>query len=179
MLILMTMASLLVAPTALPDRPTAADTLPTWLRRHLETQAGGTGRWIADNSRYKGPNEAIDAYGIQWTWGLGRRSLQGRLFGLRDAEEVGPFWEFRLFWHPAERRAMLYQFGLGGGVGMGPLDLVGNSIVIDQIFYDPDGSTRRVRHESMFEGTTETGDSFDWVDGARVKGRTYVWKRVP
>jgi hypothetical protein len=179
MLSLMAMASLLAVPIAVPARVPPADTLPTWLRQHMETQAGGTGRWIADNALYQGPNEAIDAYGIQWTWGLGRRSLQGRLFGLRGGEEVGSFWEVRLFWHPAERRALLYQFGLGGAVGMGSLDLEGSTIVIDQVFFDPDGSTRRVRHESVFEATTEHGDSFDWADGAWVKGRTYVWKRVP
>lgn len=105
--------------------------------------------------------------------------MTGRLFALRDGAEAGTLWEFRIFWHPGEERAYVYQFGSGGALGVGsmtPPDADG-TMVLEQTFYMPDGSRRRVRHESRTVGDRESGQSFNWVNGGWAPGRNYVWIR--
>jgi hypothetical protein len=158
---------------------TCADTIPHWLRAVMTDLVAGSGRWIADNTAYRGTNEPYDEYGLEWRWGLGRQTVRGRLFGLQSGREVGDFWEFRLMWHPGDCQALLYQFGSGGALGVGPMAPDGNGgTVLDQIFYYPGGQSERVRHESRVIGDEERGSSFNWVDGEWQKRRTYTWRRV-
>lgn len=167
------------------DRPPHAppaigcgDSMPAWLRDHMRQLAQGTGRWIASNHRYMSDDEPFEEYGIAWRWGIGRQSLIGRLFGVRQGREAGDFWEFRLVWHPRDCEAVLYQFGFNGTIGIGPMvpdDSLGT--VLEQTFYAVDGSETRVRHESRIQGNREYGNSFDWVDGEWQPRRSYVWER--
>ncbi len=95
--------------------------MPKWLQEHMNFITAGTGIWITDNSRFKNENEPFDEYGTEWKWGIGKKSITGRLFGLKDQKEAGDLWEFRLFWHPQERKAILQQFGGNGIVGIGEM----------------------------------------------------------
>jgi hypothetical protein len=81
------------------------------------------GTWIADNSAFKDANDTTDAYGIDWSWGLGRKSLIGRLYGIKDGKEIGTFWEFREFWDPGQGQVMATQFGGNGTYGVGPHEI--------------------------------------------------------
>lgn len=166
-----------IPPSPFPP-PARADTLPDWLRRHMANRVAGTGRWVADNAAYRGTDEPIDAYGMEWTWGPGRQSIRGRLFGLQGDREVGTYWHFQLAWHPAERRPVLYQFGAGGAVGIGPMDFQEGKLIVDQIFYRPDGSSIRTRHESEESGGLDDSRSFDWEGGRWVARRHYLWRRT-
>ena len=47
------------------------------------------GTWIADNSQYKSDLDTLEAYGIQWTWGLTKKSMVGRLYGIKGGKDVG------------------------------------------------------------------------------------------
>lgn len=44
--------------------------MPKWLQDHMSYMTEGTGRWITDNSRYKGEKELSDEYGTEWVWGV-------------------------------------------------------------------------------------------------------------
>jgi len=158
--------------------PTVADTIPDWLREHMANRVAGTGRWITDNAAYRGTDEPVDAYGMEWAWGPGRQSIRGRLFGLHGDKEVGTYWHLQLAWHPGERRPVLYQFGGGGAVGIGPMDFQDGKIIVDQVFFRPDGSSFRTRHESLEAEGLEDSCSFDWAGGRWVARRHYVWRRT-
>ena len=158
---------------------TAADSAPAWFRRHLENLTSGSGRWTADNSAFRSQGEPWDAYGLEWTWGLGRQSVKGRLYAIKDGKEVGSFFEYRLLWHPGERKAMLFQYGSDGTYGLGVIEPDGaNGTAVEQTFYQPDGGTTRVKHTDRHIGEVRVVRSFDWVNGAWHPRRVYHWKRV-
>jgi len=160
-------------------RQACSDTIPSWLRSVMVDLTTGAGRWIASNAAYRSESEPNDEYGLEWGWGLGRQTVRGRLFGIRAEREVGDFWEFRLAWHPGECQAILYQFGVDGTMGVGPMTSDGQGgTVIDQVFHHPGGTSERVKHESIVRGNEEHGVSFQWVNGTWQKRRTYIWRRV-
>ncbi|MEZ5293907.1 MAG: hypothetical protein R2745_22680 [Vicinamibacterales bacterium] len=140
------------------------------------------GTWVADNAPFKGPNDPNDAFGIEWQWGLGRKSLKGRLYGVRDGKEIGTYWEFHEYWHPGEGRVIATQHGSDGTFGSGPHEIRndGTSEMV-QTFWNPRArTTTRVGHRSRLDGDTHTTTSFDVsASGTWTERRTYVWKRRP
>ena len=167
---------LLIALPAAAEPPAPA---PEWVSG-MWTELAGT--WVADNSAFRDERDTMDAYGIEWRWGIGRKSLVGRLYGIRDGKEVGTFWEFREFWHPGERRLIATQFGSDGSYGAGPHERKPDgSREMLQTFFDPEaGRTFKVGHRARLEGDVHTTTSFDVdEDGTWTKRRTYVWKRQP
>jgi hypothetical protein len=123
----------------------------------------------------------MDAYGIEWEWGLGKKSLVGRLYGIKGGKDVGTFWEFREFWHPGEARLIATQHAGDGTYGTGPHEVKadGTSEMV-QTFFDPGAGTKSiVGHRSKLEGDVHTTSSFN-VDekGVWTPRRTYVWRRI-
>jgi hypothetical protein len=154
------------------------DVIPQWLEKNMSQAMQGSGKWIADNSRYKSEQEPYDAYGIQYSWGLGKKSLNSRLYGITNGTEAGTFWEYRLFWHPGEKKAFLHQFGGDGTFGSGELKPLGESgkFELIQTFFSPDGSTWQTKHESIETEKERQTISFSYQDGAWKENRTYVWR---
>ena len=151
--------------------------MPGWAREHLAALTRGSGRWVASNARYASESETADAYGLEWEWAIGRQGVKGRLFGLRDGEEIGTYWELRTFWHPAERRLVAEQFGAGGRFGHGTIRPTGDrEVEVEQTFYAADGSASRLLHRSTDRGTSKVDRSFDWQDGAWQPRRQYTWE---
>lgn len=166
-----------VLATPIPSAPAENQAIPDWYLRDIEDKTRDGGVWIADNSAYREEDGGIDAFGIEWRAGIGGKSMVGRLFSLRDGQELATHWEFRMFWHPVDREAMAYQFGVDGTVGWGvatpgPDE---SSSIIEQTFASPDGTVTRVRHETRTEGDRDIGHSFNWVDGEWQPRRTYTW----
>ncbi len=152
--------------------------MPAWAKAEMQRMVG---TWLADNSAYQSTDEPIDAYGMEWQWGIGEQSLTGRLYGLRDGAEIGTFWEFRQFWHPGENQLLLYQFGANGTVGWGPLRQTAekeNEMI--QTFVGPDGHSSQVGHRTVFTSADEhVGSSFTVdADGTWTENRSYTWRRV-
>ncbi|HSF18258.1 MAG TPA: hypothetical protein VLK65_22170 [Vicinamibacteria bacterium] len=69
---------LLAGPAARSMEPRPA---PEWVVTNWKNLIGV---WIADNSAYKTDDDSMDAFGLEWTWGIGNKSLVGRLYGIRD-----------------------------------------------------------------------------------------------
>lgn len=65
-----------------------ADSAPAWFRRHIEGLTRDSGRWIADNAGFISQSEPWDHYGLEWTWGLGRHSVKGRLYAIKAGKDV-------------------------------------------------------------------------------------------
>ncbi|HCU49636.1 MAG TPA: hypothetical protein DGG94_07525, partial [Micromonosporaceae bacterium] len=66
-----------------------AEVPPKWVQADWEYYTRGTGKWIADNSAHKNENEPWDAYRLEWTWGLGKKTLRGRLLAMKDGKDAG------------------------------------------------------------------------------------------
>jgi len=153
------------------------DSPPAWFRRHLEGLARGTGRWTADNSAFKSEGEPWEAYGMEWTWGLARQTVKGRLYAIKDGKEVGSLFEYRVLWHPGDRKAMIFQYGSDGTYGWGVIEPDGeNGTVVEQTFFGPDGGTTRVKHTDVLTGDSRVAQSFDWTDGTWKPRRLYRFK---
>ena len=159
------------------EAATPEDSFPHWFDEHIAHVTQGSGRWIASNAEYQSEAEPIDAYGIEWKAGLGNKSLAGRLFGLQAGQEVGTYWEFKVAWHPGDRKVYVYQFGSDGTFGVGPLSDQGGVRRLEQTFYRPNGETFRVGHDERASEGTLSGGSFDILDDGTWKPRrAYVWK---
>lgn len=155
--------------------------MPKWLQEHMTYITQGTGRWITDNSKYKGEKEQSDEYGTEWEWGVRRRSIKGRLFGLKDKKEVATFWEYRLFWHPKEHRAILQQFGGNGVFGIGEMRYVKtdkhSEIMTEMTFYSPNGKSWKDLHRVTGTKDKHQTSSFFYKDGSWREKRNYTWIR--
>lgn len=160
-------------PSSLPAQAQA----PRWFLDEVTGATAGTGRWIADNRAYTGPEEPADEYGLEWRQGPGGVSMTGRLFGLRGGSEIATYWQFLVYWHPARQVAVILQVSASGVVGEGTIREREGGTVAEQVFHSPDGGSRRIRHESEVSASERRDRSSDWVDGAWKAGRSYTWRR--
>ena len=173
-LVLVTVAVVVAAPSN-EDR----GGLPDWLEEHMLFSTRDGGRHVTDNSAYQSAGEPADQYAVEWSYGLGKKSMKGRLFGLRDGEEIGTYWEIRLFWHPGRREAVLHQYGGDGRVAVGTVseaDDGGLRALMD--ITAPDGTVTSVRDDhSPADGDTHTTASFVRQGDEWRARRSYTWSR--
>lgn len=167
------------------EKPKAAagssSSIPQWALDYFKFRTAGTGRWLADNAKYKGANEPFDEYVTEWTWSAGKQSIKGRLFGLTDKKESAPFFEFRMHWHPGDRKVITQAFGAGGSYALGELKQ-GDSkseVRIEHTVYLPDGSSFREWVKEIDSADQFQTEDFRWKDGKWQPLRSYVWQRVP
>lgn len=146
--------------------------IPEWFKTHMEEMVG---TWKTDNAKYMSENETWDAYGMVWEYGIGKMSINGRLYGIEDGEKSGDFWEFKTFWNPDDGKVYAYQFGGNGTLGKG--EATEDSVL--QTFYYPNGQSAKVGHKAWFdeEGKHHT-KSFNVTDDGKWEDRRYyVWKK--
>lgn len=152
--------------------------IPDQVLRHWEVLTANGGTWIADNSAYINDTEKADAYGITWTYGLGKTSVTGRLFGIKDGKEFGTFWEFRVFYHPEQKKLMYHQYGWGAGLGIAEMKLIDDTRSEDVVaLMYPDGTSSKVKHENDTRSDIQYAQSYEWKDGEWKKQRYYEWKK--
>ncbi|MCH9651562.1 MAG: hypothetical protein K0U98_25270 [Deltaproteobacteria bacterium] len=161
--------------------PTAfAAEAPAWFMDHLEFMAKDGGRWVTSNTAFQSEAEPFDTYAMDWQWGLGKKTLKGRMYALKDGKEVTTLWEFRTVWNPQLNKAYHYQFGGDGTLGIGVMNTTGEGRTASaQDFLLPDGGEFRAGHrnEHLKDGRFKT-DSFDILpDGTWKARRSYTWKR--
>lgn len=138
------------------------------------------GIWIADNSEYKSKEEPYEAYGLEWKYGIGNKSLIGRLYGIKDGKDIGTFWEFRNYWDSDKKTAMLMQFGSDGTIGVGPFTTMNaNETELKQVFTTPNGFQYNVGHKTkIIDSLKHIGSSFSIDEkDAWKKNRTYIWEK--
>ena len=138
------------------------------------------GSWRADNSEFLSEAEPFDAYQIDWTWGLGERSLHGVLVGVRDGHVVDTFWTMHRYWNPADRAVQFFQIGGDGTIGVGEEMLRPNGVIyVEQEFSSPAASAPwTVIHEAVTDGGEHVTSSFDVdANGSLTPRRTYTWLR--
>jgi hypothetical protein len=149
---------------------------PAWFLEEIATLTHGSGRWITDNASYKNENEPYESYATEWKASFDGTSMTGRLYGIIDGKEVGEFWQFRQYWHPGRKEAIVEQFGWGGTVGIGVAWHEDGETKSDQSFFAVDGSVNRTGHISSFpDSSTHVTASFDIVGDEWQPRRVYTW----
>ncbi|MGD9964937.1 MAG: hypothetical protein AB7T59_00275 [Hyphomonadaceae bacterium] len=152
-------------------------TLPQWWVDHVAFISRDGGVWVTPNATTD-PN-APDAFGMEWRASNEGRVLTGRLYGLRNGQEIAEYWTFREFWHPGEQRAIVQQWGGPGLYGVGESRWENGEGVLDQTFWLPDGRSWREGHRNRENGDAYETVAFD-IDAAGVwtpkDART--WRRL-
>lgn len=150
--------------------------LPDWYTADLKANLG---IWTTDNSEYKSDEEPYDGYGMEWTWGIGKSSLRGRLYGIQSGQATGDFWEFEQYWDPQAQKAVLVQHGHNNIVGTGTAKPFKNGqIEAIQTFSMPGLEAWEERHLNKIEGNTLTTLSFRKdKSGKWVQKRSYTWTK--
>lgn len=165
-----------------PPLPQAgpAEIPPKWVQADWEYYTQGTGKWIADNSAHKSESETWDAYRLEWTWGLGKKTLKGRLLAMKDGKDVGAIFEYLSYWHPKEQRVVLNQWGSDGTYATGTMKATADNKTESVMqFFSPDGSTFQVGHRAEKRQGEAHLQSFNIsADGVWEKRRQYVWRPV-
>lgn len=152
--------------------------IPEWVMEDWNFQMSHTGIWIADNTAYQGEEEPFDAFGMQWEWGIGQRSLKGRLFCLQAEKEVATVWEFLQYWDFETKALRMIQIGGDGTLGQGTVENQGGGKTKSrERFCTPAGPCFEVGHETWKKDEDFYTQSFDIVDGQWSKRRLYVWKQ--
>lgn len=156
--------------------------MPEWVKAHMGYMTEGTGRWVADNSKFKSVSEPYDQYGVEWKWGIGKQSIKGRLFGMQKEKEIAEFWEFYLFWHPQKQKVIIQQISGNGIVGIGEIVNVESEKKIERmsqmIFFSPDGKSWSDLHRIFEDKNEHQTTSFILKNSTWNKQRSYIWKRV-
>ena len=97
-------------------------------------------------------------------------------------KEVATFWEYHLFWHPKEHKAIFHQFGGDGTVGIGELRAIRQdnkvSTNLEQTFYTPDGKSWVSLHKQIEDKNRFETKSFTLTEGSWIGGRTYIWSNI-
>ncbi|MEM7479975.1 MAG: hypothetical protein AAF481_02280 [Acidobacteriota bacterium] len=152
---------------------------PDWVKEHWR---GLIGNWITDNSEHKSESEPLDAYGLEWSWGIGEQSLIGRLYGLQEGKEVWTFWQFREYWDPLEGRLALLQFGWDGPLGTGFTRRTDDGMMesVQTFVSAAADSASRIGHRSTVEGDEQETRSFKIDEAGNWNlDRTHLWRRQP
>ncbi|MDJ0644879.1 MAG: hypothetical protein QNJ57_02745 [Flavobacteriaceae bacterium] len=151
-----------------------AQGIPQWFYENMEKSIGN---WVASNKKYQNQDEPMEAYGMKWEWGAGKKSITGKLYGYMNGKRVGPFWEFRQYWDFKENKGIVVQYAPDGTVGIGPLKVLEDGkIEIKQVFTSPDGNQTQNAHRSSLTGNEFTTTSFLIDDsGNWTENRSYTW----
>lgn len=153
--------------------------LPSWVKEEWKIWTHDGGTWTTDNREYKNSQNPYDAYGMEWKWGLGEKTIKGRLYVIKDGRDAGTIWEYRSAWHPIDKTVLLYQFGSDGSLGLGVMDSTGiHESRLTQRFFDPSGQISSLGHDHRIKNDREIeiqsytiSESGEWK-----KLRFYVWK---
>ncbi|WP_223789542.1 polysaccharide deacetylase family protein [Marinicella meishanensis] len=152
--------------------------MPEWFIAEMNSQVG---TWQTSNAQYRSDSEPYTDYAIEWTWGLGENSLDGRLYGLIDGKPSDDFWTYKLFWDAEQRQARLLQFGFGGRVGDGFIRPIGHGqIETIQTHSAPDFPTFTERHLRVLTPDGLLTTSFRQSEAGEWQGRrSYTWIKQP
>jgi hypothetical protein len=166
----------LLAPEA--GRAESDAAVPPWFVQEIEYLTRAGGRWITDNTEYKGEEDPYPAYGIEWQKGLSGLTVRGRLFAIDRDDNTHDLWELYLYWNPLDQRAVAMQVHRDGNFGVGELTAESDTErELVQEFWAPGGATFSFRHEETRSANEKRSRTFMQQDNTWRPNRTYVWKR--
>lgn len=151
---------------------------PAWWVAHVEFVSRDGGVWVSPNPQGENDPDAPDAFAMHWRRANDGYALLGRLYGLRNGEEIAEYWTFIEFWHPGERRAVVQQWSAAGAYGVGESRWENGEGVLVQTFWLPDGRSWREGHRNRENGDEYVTHAFDISEtGEWTSKDPRVWRR--
>ncbi len=152
--------------------------IPQYVMDEFESMTRDGGDWVTIEIK-DASGKPIDneKYGLQWQWGLGKKSVIGDLYVIRDGKRIGSVYQFRVFYHPLQKSLISYQFGSDGTLGVGETWITGASRSENiASFYSPEGNFK-VRHVQEVIDDVSHQESYQQNEnGEWVLSRKYKWK---
>jgi hypothetical protein len=158
----------------------ASERSPTGLadfRRHLAWLTADGASWMTPNPGAQG---GVEAYGMWYGLVRGGAGAVGCLWGESGGEVVGVYWDFFQAWDPVRGRALVYQSGPGGDIGIGEeTRRQGPEGETVQTFVWSDGSSLVQKHV-LREAAPDTfvTESLNLAEGEWVPAGTFTWTRT-
>ena len=137
------------------------------------TRDGGV--WISEDN-----TSGYDAWGMKFSWGLAKKSMNAVLYAIKGEQNVGTIWNFKVYYHPLEKEVIIDQWGGDGSFGHGNIKLLSNGRSESvSSFFNIDGSVFRLKHVQKISGDTKYSETFITNgEGNWQKSQSYVWKRI-
>ena len=150
--------------------------IPQWVLDDWAYRMQGEGHWITSNAVYKNEQEPYDAYGMDWEWGLGKKSMKGRLYCIKDGKDIGTVWEFLSYWDIEKGEHRMLQTGSDGTLIKGIIQLEKDgSTKSRELFASPGGVRFELGHRCWFEQKIMHTQSYNIEEGVWKKKRFYEW----
>lgn len=147
--------------------------IPEWYQAEMTRQVG---TWVADNNDYISENETDDAYAITWEYGVGKTSLLGRLYGMKDGKRTYEYWQFFQFYDSEKEKVRFIQISGTGVRGEGFIERVdATKAKLQQTFVTPDGRSYEEGHRTKFFPDHEVSTSYEIKGEKWVQKRSYSW----
>jgi len=155
-------------------RSEAPKTIPDWFMQDLKNNIG---TWIADNKENLSEEDPYLAYGLEYKWGIGKTSIIGRLYGIKEGVETEDFWQFRQYWDNVKEKGVVVQYGNWGVVGFGYMKPISNNQMESiQTFSLTDGRTWEVKHIIEMHETNFISTSYDKdKNGTWINSGGWTW----
>ena len=148
---------------------------PDWFRKDIEEHIGV---WMADNKAYFSDEEPFDKYILEWTWGINKSYLNGKLYGEQNGQKSDVFWEYKYYWDPMNQEVSLYQIGVNGIIGKGTVKTISPGVTEStQSFVGPGMPGWRVKHNEQIIQDTMYSTSYNLTKEVAVPDRNYIWVR--
>lgn len=151
-------------------------------RAQIQRLTADGGVMITSNAAYASEDRGQTHYGQHYEAVPGGLDARGCLWGERDGEILGVYWNYFMGWDPAAEQGFFYQSSTRGGrAGFGhggPLGEDGHWL--EQRFNGP-GTAPFSRHESQWFATDSvmTRSFSAEIEGEWTLQRTYTWIRQP
>jgi hypothetical protein len=146
-------------------------------QRHLAWLTRDGTSWITPNPGGAG---GVERYGMHYELARGGMGVTGCLWGETAGQVVGVFWDFFQAWDPVAGKALVYQSGPGGDVGVGvETRRAGREGESVQTFVWSDGSRLTQKHLLVEQGEdTLVTNALNLVDGAWKAASAFTWHRT-
>ena len=137
------------------------------------------GTWIASNEAYMDEGSINDSFGIEWKWGVGKKSIVGTLYGIQNKVKTKDYWQFIQYWDLVENKPIFVQVSSKGSHGSGYIERISdNQLKLVQTFTELDGSSYQSGHLTEIFDNYENSVSYN-IDKNNewIKDRSYTWHK--
>jgi len=147
--------------------------IPEWYQAEMERMIG---TWVANNNEYMSEEETDNAYALRWDWGAGKKSIIGRLYGMKDGVQTKDYWQFVQFWDSEAQKGRVIQISANGVVGEGYLEPVSEGKTkLEQTFTPSDGAIYSEGHRTKIFPDHEVLTTYKIIQDRWVEDRSYTW----
>ncbi len=91
-----------------------SQSIPEAILADWNNQLKNGGKWVSKDN-----TGDYDAWGMDFSWGLARKSLDASLYAIKNGKNVGTIWQFKVFYHPEKQQVIIDQWGTDGTFGHG------------------------------------------------------------